>query len=366
MKKLTGIIFFLILSFFSYSQRDSSKTLSKIVSNTTFSAYLDIYYAYDFSNPSSHVRPSFLYNHNRHNEVNLNLGYVKVAYASERIRANLALMAGTYAQYNLASEQGLLRNVFEANAGIKLCKNLNLWLDAGVFTSHIGLESPISKDCWTLTRSIVAENSPYYLSGAKVTYTTKDEKWLFSVMYLNGWQRIQRIPGNNSPNFSTQITWKPNNKLTLNYSTFIGNDKPDSARQMRYYNNVYAIWQATSKWGLTVGFDYGLEQRSKGSSDYNNWYTPTGIVRFSPTNKVAMAIRAEYYSDEHGVIIATGTPSGFKTSGYSINFDYKPEPFMVIRLEGRMFHSKDTIFNDRSANPTHNNYFLVTSFAVSI
>lgn len=351
-----------------YAQTDSS--LHNFVSNklspkVILSGYADIYYAYDFANPGSHERPSFLYNHNRHNEVNLNLGYIKVAYASERTRANLALMAGTYAQYNLAAEQGLLKNVLEANAGIKLLKNSNLWVDAGVFTSHIGFESAISKDCWTLTRSIVAENTPYYLSGAKVTYTTKNDKLLLSALYLNGWQRIQRVPGNNTPAFGTQVILKPSSKLTLNYSTFIGNDKPDTSKQMRYYQNVYAIWQPISKIGLIVGVDYGIEQNAKGSTVYNEWYTPTAILRFSPSDKFAAAARVEYYDDRQGVIISTGTPSGFKTSGYSLNFDYKPDSNLLFRIEGRMFNSQDKIFRE-GLNPVNQNYFIVTSLAVSI
>lgn len=346
----------------SFGQQDSTKNVKPTI---VFSGYADVYYAYDFGNPDSHERPAFLYNHNRHNEVNLNIGYIKAAYTSDKVRANLALMAGTYAQYNLAQEQGLLKNVYEAYAGVKLSNKRNLWFDAGIFTSHIGFESAVSKDCWTLTRSIVAENSPYYLSGAKLTYTTQNGKWLFLASYLNGWQRIQRVAGQNSPNFSTQVQFKPSEKLTLNYSTFIGSDKPDTSKQMRYYHNVYGIWQATSKLGLILGFDYGMEQKSKGSSEYNQWYTPTAIVRYSATDKFAIAARAEYYQDKNGVIIATGTTNGFQTTGYSLNFDYKPESNILLRIEGRIFDSKDKIFRERT-NPVNQNYFIVSSIAVSM
>jgi hypothetical protein len=40
-------------------------------------------------------RPAFIYSHNRNNEVNLNLGFVKANYETEKIRANVALGAGT-------------------------------------------------------------------------------------------------------------------------------------------------------------------------------------------------------------------------------------------------------------------------------
>ncbi|STD05622.1 porin [Chryseobacterium carnipullorum] len=84
---------------------------------------------------------------------NLNLGLIKANYQSENLRANVALMAGTYAQDNMAAEQDALRYVNEANVGIKISKTKNLWIDAGIMPSHIGWESAIGKDNINLTRS---------------------------------------------------------------------------------------------------------------------------------------------------------------------------------------------------------------------
>jgi hypothetical protein len=357
MKKLfLGALLLLYSS--AWAESDSTKN------NVVISGYVDIYYGYDFGNPSNHERPSFVYNQKRVNEVNLNLGYLKASYQSENVRANLALMGGTYAQYNLASEQGLLKNIYEANAGIRLSAKKQLWLEAGIFASHIGFESAVSKDCWTLTRSIMAENSPYYESGAKLTYTTDNKKWLFSGMILNGWQRIQRVAGNNTPAFGTQISFKPTQKITLNSSTFFGSDKPDSSRQMRLFHNYYGIFQITSRWGIITGFDIGAQQKQKGSDQYNVWYSPVVIVRYNFTEKLALAARAEYYNDPKGVIILTNTPNGFKTFGYSANIDYSPIKNVVVRLEGKVYNSKDKIFTI-NASPTNKNYCITSSIAVA-
>ena len=106
----------------------------------TFSGYAEVYYLYDFGKPSNHTRPPFVYSHNRTGEVALNLGYMKASYNNGVVRANLALMTGTYADANLASESGALKNIYEANVGVKLSRSKNLWLDAGVLPSHIGFE----------------------------------------------------------------------------------------------------------------------------------------------------------------------------------------------------------------------------------
>jgi hypothetical protein len=337
---------------------------SEILDNLKISGYLETYYSYDFANPVNHNRPGFVYSHNRHNEVNLNLGFVKLAYNTDKVRGNIALMTGSYANANLAAEQGVLKNIFEANAGVKISKTKNLWVDAGIFASHIGFESAIGKDCWNLTRSILADNSPYYESGVKLSYTSDNEKWFISGLILNGWQRIQRVDGNNTPAWGHQLTFKPNSKITLNSSSFVGSDTPDSIRQMRYFHNFYAQIQLNEKFGLTAGFDIGAQQKSKESSDYNTWYTPILIAKYSPTEKISIAARGEYYRDANGVIIATNTPNGFQTYGYSLNLDYTILNNIVWRIEGRGFTSKDEIFT-LDKQPTTQNYFVTTSLAVS-
>ena len=93
-----------------------------------------------------------------------------MAYNTDQVRANLAVMTGTYANANLAAEPGVLRGIFEANAGAKISKKKNVWVDAGIFASHIGFESAIGKDCWNLTRGILADNSPYYELLLKVIF----------------------------------------------------------------------------------------------------------------------------------------------------------------------------------------------------
>ena len=95
----------------------------------------------------------------------------------------------------------------------------NLWIDAGIFASHIGYESTLNYENWTLTHSIIAHNSPFYESGVKVTYTT--EEWLFSFLVLNGWQVIKENDNNNK-GIGTQIQFKPTESVLLNSSTYFG------------------------------------------------------------------------------------------------------------------------------------------------
>lgn len=328
------------------------------------SGYLETYYGYDFNQPADNNRPSFVYAHNRHNEVNLNLGYIKANYDNENVRANVAIMAGTYANANLSAEPGVLKNIYEANVGMRLSKTENLWLDAGIFSSHIGFESAISKDCWVLTRGISSENTPYYEAGAKLTYGTVDGKLSATILYLNGWQKIKRLDGNSKPAGGFQLTYKPNSKLILNYSNYLGSEGINAVRVNRIYHNFYAIAQLTDQFGLTAGFDYATQQKAKGSSAKSKILSPVLIAQYKFDSKWAIAGRAEYYQDKDGFLISTATTNGFKTMGYSLNLDYAPINNTLVRLEGKVYDSNDKIFIRNSSNVNYNANITI-SIAIS-
>jgi len=130
------IIALLLLHTKGFSQTDTT------VSPLTFSGYIETYYPYDSGKPANHIRPSFVYAYNRHNEVNLNLGFMKATYQKENVRANLALMSDTYTNANLVAESGVLKNILESNAGLKISKKKNLWIDAGIFHRTLVLKVP--------------------------------------------------------------------------------------------------------------------------------------------------------------------------------------------------------------------------------
>lgn len=361
-KKFTTIAIFLLpLTPLQMLAQDSTQKQNPL----TISGYAEIYYSYDFNKPQNHTRPAFIYSHNRANEVALNLGFIKANYVTENVRANLALATGSYMNANYSAEPGVLKNIYEANIGIKISKKENLWIDAGIMPSHIGFESAIGKDNPTLTRSLAAENSPYFETGVKLGYTTKNEKWYIAALYLNGWQRIQRIDGNSTPAFGTQITYKPSAKLTVNYSTFAGNDKPDSIKKMRYFHNLYGIYQLNDHWAINAGIDYGIEQKQKGSREFNNWYVPVLLIRYTPDDRWGFTARTEYYRDKSEIIIATGTANGFNTFGVSFNMDRMIGNNVWWRTEVRTLKGKDAIFQKKNNNLTDNNTSITTSLSIS-
>jgi hypothetical protein len=133
---------------------------------------------------------------------------------------------------------------------------------------------------------------------------------------------------------------------------------------MRYFNNMYCQAQVSKRVSIIVGLDLGVQQLQKNSTQYALWYSPIVIARYLWTDQWSTSVRAEYYQDEDEVIIPTGTPTGFKTTGLSLNLDYSPVKNLAWRIEGRWLKSADNIFQ-RQNLLVNDNIALVSSIAVS-
>jgi hypothetical protein len=330
----------------------------------TLYGFVDAYYGYDIRHAATNERPYFLYSHNRQNEFSVNNALLGLRYDDGRVRGALGLHAGTYVAANYRSEDPAVRHLYEAYAGFR--PFAKAWLDAGIFGSHLGLESAISKDNWTLTRSLVAEHSPYYETGVRLTYEAAPQLTL-TALVLNGWQNIRET--NQSKAVGTQLQWKPTPRLLLNSSTFLGNEQPGGQpRRPRYFHDFYATYAATAKLGLALAFDVGKQRRMQGRG-YDTWHGGTALLRYQLTEKWAAVGRAEYYYAQHGVIVSAATPvptdPDFNVRAAALGLDYAPAANLRCRVEGRYFQSPANFLTDRAGLPSHQYTNLTSSIALS-
>lgn len=350
-----------LISLLSYGQEDNAE---QPIPDFSISGFMDIFNVYDFSQPQSITRQDFLYNHNRHNEFNINLGLLQFDLQHSKYRARFGLQTGTYVNDNMSAEPSALKNIFEANIGISLNEKNNLWLDAGVLPSHIGFESAISTNNFTLTRSLLAENSPYFLTGASLSYHPS-ERLELKALIVNGWQRIQRLKGNSLPSFGTQVKFTPTTRLSINWSTFIGTDDPDTKRRMRYFNNLYAQYKASKMFEFIAAFDFGYQQQLLGSSNYDFWFSPIFIGQLNINKKWKSALRVEYYQDKKSIITPKQFKNGVELTSASLNIDYHPYSNIVFRIEGRWMNNKDGFIRSK-VNSYDGNYIIATSIAIKL
>lgn len=322
-----------------------------------FSVYIETYYSFDFNQPDANEKLPFMYNYNRHNEFNANIGLLRTKVEYENVYACIALQSGTYVEDNYAKETNKLFN--EAFVGLFLDSAKKQTIEVGILPSYIGFETATSSSNLTLTRSLLAENSPYYMTGLKYGYKP-NEKWNFAFLVTNGWQRINKPNTAIPPALGTQIIYKPNTKSAFNWSSYLGKEVYIDYWGVRFFNNFYWDYKCNAHWRFISGFDIGMQDTNSVKTDYQVWYSPVIMMQYTWNNKWQTAFRSEYYQDKKNIIIASNDP--FKTIGSSINVDYNFNEKVKFRTEARYLQSQEKIFL-KSDVPSNNNFFVTTSLS---
>ncbi len=327
------------------------------VSPVQWGGFVDTYFAYDFSRPRGFDR-SYTTQPARHHEMNVNLAFLEAKINRERTRGRLAIQAGTSVQANYAGEPSngsysgpsLSRNVQEAFAGYRIADKT--WIDAGIFFSHIGAESFISSDNPTYTRSLVADYSPYYQSGVRLSHSF-DDRWSAQVQILNGWQNISE--SNQNLALGTQLSYAPNPEWKWTYNTFIGRES-----SFRHFHDGVVSFQPNATWTFLAQADIGFQDQAP-TGEAGHWKGATLIVRKKLTANLAISARGERYEDGHRILV-TNTPNGrsFRVWGASLGVDLEPETGFLFRNEIRGFQADDDVFPTRSGE-RQNQAFFVTS-----
>lgn len=333
---------FLCLQTTLFAQEEDTTEKEKPVIH--FGAYFDSYfqYRYNFESGRDYYFSGLRSNYTSRNQLNINLAVLRADLQHSRYRGTLAVQEGTFARMNnkqySSSGSGSLseaRFIYEAHAGFALNKKGNLWADAGIFPSHIGAESPNAFDNITLTRSLSAENSPYFLGGAKLTYAL-GEHWVFIGTICNGWNTLQVA---RSPAFGTAVTYK-NEKISVSWNTFAGNRDDVNNALPRYYNDIYMKWKSGRHWNFIATADIGSQRRIS-KNVFDSWYNFNLSAQYRINSKNAVAMRAEWISDKEQTYFHFGPIERIYAA--SLNFDYCPVSRLLWRAEARILGNADGI-----------------------
>ena len=302
-------------------------------------AYLSTYYAlYTEDEPINFVKHPTMAP--RNNQFGLNMAMISLAYKSTKIRSNITFHYGDIAESTWPTKYNLIQ---EANAGVQLIKKL--WLEVGVFRSHIGLESTQPRENVTSSMSLANVYEPYYFSGAKLTYNL-NTKLSLQLNAFNSFSSI--IETNKNKLIGTSVIYSPNQALTLTYNFITGDDTPDSSeiKHQRYYHNLYLTYQK-KKLSLGAEFNFGIQDYTKiiETNTLSTAYMNSSLVvlKHQTFEKFGFYGRGEWFSDLNEMISA-GSKMGKYTWGSTLGAEYKPSKNIAISVEGRYLKSEKPNF----------------------
>ena len=144
-------------------------------------AYLDTYYMWDFQRTP---KRSFTTRPIRHQHPLVNLAHLGARITSSQWRSKVILQAGDSLERNAALEPGKEKYIQEA---------------------FIGMESWISKDNPTHSRSLMLDYVPYYSAGLRLDHTFSEQSG-FQFHLMQGRQIISET--NHSKALGLQYRWK--------------------------------------------------------------------------------------------------------------------------------------------------------------
>jgi hypothetical protein len=309
-----------------------------------FSGFIDTYWVGSSLNPPN-IDRQYTTQAVRNNEFNVNLAYIDAKVETDQVHGRLAVQAGTSVQANYSGEPMigtnsgpvLARMLQEAYAGYKIAADT--WLDAGIMLSHIGLESFISRDNPVYTRSLVADYSPYYETGLRLTHAF-DSKWSAQLLVLNGWQTISE--SNSQKSLGTQVTFQASDHLSFTYNTYFGNEIT-----FRQFHDLIFKWQVNPTWAISGQGDIGFQTQAN-SNAVNRWSGFTLIAQHDFSKYQAISLRGERYEDGKNVLVATPNNLPFRAWGASIGYDRKLVSQLVWRSELRTLLADHKVFISRS------------------
>ncbi len=320
---------------------------------TQFGAFFDGYYGYDFQAQPGRKRDyatQAIYS----NVPSVNLALAELKQAGESFRFRVAGQAGDSVNANYSSEpRSWVRHIQESVAGIRVSDST--WIDAGIYASHIGPESWISRDNTTYTRSLISEFSPYYQSGARLS-TKFCDTWSAELHFLNGWQNISE---NRHPALGTQIAWKARDDFSITQNMFFGGESNGE----RTFHDLIFSYSPSARLKIIQAIDLGYQTRG-GQGDVW-WWGAASILGYEHSPMLLSSLRFEQFSDPHGVVATTNSDSFFRARAVSAGVDLLPCAALKLRFETKYIFSGGAIF--QSAEEPHSSEVItVLSLGVTL
>lgn len=306
-----------------------------------FSAYIDAYFAgySDTAGPGGYQKfPTVA---PRNNQFGLNIVQFGAKYQSRRFRGMATIFFGDTPASAWSSYFNMIQ---EAHLGFKIYRKL--WLDAGFFRTHIGLESIQPRENITMSIATTTYFEPYYMSGAKLTWE-QSSKWMFQLNAFNGFNNF--VDNNKNIAIGASTAFTPTEKLSLTLSTIYSDESNDGGlAQNRSYTNLIGVYH-TTHWTLGLEANYGIQTNSSlaDSSKTATMYSAIAAVKYRITPSWAVYGRGEYFSDPDEILTGPVINEnheliGLDIAGLTLGGEYKPIPNSYFRIEGRTLHADET------------------------
>ena len=208
-------------------------------------------------------------------------------------------------------------------------------VDFGEFGTSAGAEVYDVNGNWNYTRSLLFSWAiPFYHFGVRTSFPVGPH-FTGGVQVVQGWNDVYDNNSGKTLGLNAAYAWK---KVTWTNVWYGG---PEKTRTNAGWRNLYdttVLVNATDNLSYYVNFDYGRDKNVGPGTAH--WAGIAFAARRALGKKLALAGRAEYFSDKDG--FATGTAQSLEE--VTVTGEYKLADWLTSRLEFRNDWSDQPFF----------------------
>ncbi|HZQ92477.1 MAG TPA: porin [Terriglobales bacterium] len=322
----------------------TSPSLSRLLGNTTFSGFVDMYYSTNFNQPAARTAGLRSFDVNS-NQFGLNLVELVADRTPDvnnsRTGYRIALGFGQAMNAVNGSDAGGLnfaQYLKEAYFSYLAPVGKGLQVDAGKFVTPHGAEVIETRDNWNYSRGLLFSYAiPYYHFGMRARYSFSD-KYSLTGFFVNGWNNV--VDNNTGKTYGLGLGWNPTKKISVAQNYMAGPEQGATNSNWRQLSDTVVTCTPNPRLSLMANYDYGRGDRVAGVKGPVYWTGIAGYVRYALGERYALATRYEYYLDHDG--FTTGTAQHIH--GFTGTFQRAIAQHLLTRLEFRRDVSNQPVF----------------------
>jgi len=338
------------LDAYAVAQHDSSTRWIE------FGASLGVYGA-RYSNPATNLGDHDLVGSAPRDGMHLNIISGSIRGRYDAVYGALTLQEGDFARASWMTSTYWLQ---EAYIGVHLTETMRL--EAGSFSSHIGVESLILTENYSGILSLAGFFDPNFFGGVKYLWDITPEFELQAdvVTSFNGY-----VLEDNVPAFTTGVSWKRDSTHVVAAHVFVSRETIEELDRTQLYFNLSSTMELTDL-HLLGELSYAVELQDQNAPAQG---MVSGFIAgyVDLMTAFTVGLRGEFIVDPDGILADDrfNAPLPYRTlsaGGGTATLSYKPLPWLIVRADVRYL----TAFDDRSFIETDPNTRERTDAVLSV
>jgi len=186
----------------------------------------------------------------------------------------------------------------------------DITLKAGKFFTLIGAEVVESPYNYNITRSILFFNVPFEHVGV-LAEKQHDNGITWALGVVNGWDRDAGADFNKSKSLLGRFGWVGENYGVLG-NLIYGAEQPNNERNKRGLFDLVINANPIEELSMYLNFDFGWEEFAGSMPNQKTtfWWGVAGAGRYAITDRLGIALRAEWFQDDRSGFFCTQAQVG--------------------------------------------------------